>query len=59
MERMTAPEGSVEREEMHYALIKLWHPKEWALDLPTEIWISKRATIREFAAILSSTLNIP
>lgn len=44
---------------MQYALIKLWRPTEWTLDMPTEVWISKRATIREFAAVLSSTLDIP
>lgn len=46
-------------EEMHYVMMKHWHPQEWTLGEPFEIWISKMGSLMEFAAVLSSRLSIP
>ena len=50
---------TVDCEEMHYVMIKLWHPDTWQLDAPFELWISKMASLSEFAATISSKLKIP
>lgn len=50
---------ATECEEMHYCMIKLWHPQEWTLDAPFEVWMPKLGSLQEFAAILSSRTGIP
>ena len=49
----------MECEEMHYVMIKVWNPQDWTLSMPVELWISKMGSLAEFAAVLSSKLDIP
>ena len=39
-------------------MIKLWNPSEFSLGLPKEIWIDKKASLSDFANILSNEFKI-
>jgi hypothetical protein len=47
------------QEESHFVMVKLWHPDTWLLDAPFELWISKMASLSDFAAALAAKLSIP
>ena len=39
-------------------MTKFWDTNTWALDMPRELWVDKRATVEEFAKVISESYGI-
>jgi hypothetical protein len=36
----------------HLIMIKLWNPQTWILNAPVELFIDKKASLRDFSLLL-------